>query len=127
MKPFLPDLIIALVLGRLLIILELVQNPSLLILLQPGDEALGGVAFKIPYDIGQFVSGDHQVQMVVQNNIGIELESFMLAAELEGVHENVKIGFSGEEGNPIDHCAGYEVGDAGFSNSIAASHGAGRL
>jgi len=51
MKPFLPDLISALGLGRLLMILELVQDPGLLILLQPGDEKLGGIAFKIPDDI----------------------------------------------------------------------------
>jgi hypothetical protein len=32
-------------------IVELVQYPGLLILLQPGDEKLGGIAFKIPDDI----------------------------------------------------------------------------
>ena len=43
MKPFLPDLIIAPGLGGLLIILQLVQDPGLLLLLQPGDQTLGGV------------------------------------------------------------------------------------
>jgi hypothetical protein len=37
-KPFLPDLVIALGLVRLLIIPELIQDPGLLILHQPGDE-----------------------------------------------------------------------------------------
>ena len=68
-KPFLPDLIMALGLGWLLMILELAQNPGLLILLQASQEKLGGIAFKIPDDIGQFVPGDHQVQMVIQDDI----------------------------------------------------------
>ena len=48
----------------------------------------------------------------------------MLAAKLEGVDEDVKIGFPGEEGNPFDHRAGDEVRSAWFSDGIAASHGA---
>ena len=71
-KPFLPDLVSALGLGWLLIILELIQDPGLLILLQPGDEKLGGIAFKIPDDIGQFFTDDHQVQMVVQDDISVD-------------------------------------------------------
>jgi hypothetical protein len=122
MKPFLPDLIVAPGLGWLLIILELIQNSGLLILLQPGDEKLGGIAFQIPDDIGQFVTGDYQVQMVVQDGIGIDFQALILAAEPEGVNDYVEIGFPGEDGNPLDHCAGNEVGDARFSDSIAASH-----
>ncbi len=124
MKPFLPDLVVASDLGRLLIILELVQEPGLLILLQPGDEKLGGVAFEVPDNIRQFVTGDHQVQMVVQNDISIDLQVLMLTAKPEGVEENVKIGLSGEKGNPSDHRAGDEVWTAWFSDGIAASHGA---
>ena len=62
--------------------------------------------------------------MVVQDDIRMDLQAFMLAAKPEGVDENVKVGFSGEEGNPFYHRAGNEVGDARFSNRIAASHGA---
>ena len=69
-----------------------------MILLQPGDEKLGGIAFKIPDDIGQFVTGDHQMQMVVQDDIGIDFQAFMLAAKPEGVDKDVKIGFPGERG-----------------------------
>ena len=84
MKAFLPDLKFTVELGVLLIILELIQHPGLLILLQAGDEGLGGVAFEIPDDIRQWVTGDHQVKMVVQDDIGIELQGFVLAAKLEG-------------------------------------------
>jgi hypothetical protein len=84
----------------------LIQNPGLLILLQPGDEKLGGIAFKIADDIGQFVTRDHQVQMVVQDDISINLQGFMLTAKPEGVDKNVKIGFPGEKGNPFYHRAG---------------------
>jgi len=48
----------------------------------------------------------------------------MLTAKLEGINENIKIGFPGEEGNPLDHGTGDEVRDAGFSDGIAAPHGA---
>ena len=124
MEPFLPDLVITRDLGRLLIILELVQNPSLLILRQAGDDLLGGVAFKIPNDTAQFITGGHQVQMVVQDDVGIDLQAFMLTAKLEGVEEQVEIGLSSEEGNPLDHRAGEEVRDACFSDGVAAAPGA---
>jgi hypothetical protein len=42
-KAFLPDLVVAPGFVRLLIILELIQDPGLLILLQPGDEQLGSI------------------------------------------------------------------------------------
>jgi hypothetical protein len=48
----------------------------------------------------------------------------MLAAKLEGVDEDVEIGFPRENRNPLDHRAGDEVRDAGLSDRIAASHGA---
>jgi hypothetical protein len=80
--------------------------------------------YKISDDIGQFVTGDHQVQMVVQDDISLDLQALMLTAKLEGVHEKVKIGFPGEEGNPFNHRAGDEVGGARFSDAIAGSHGA---
>lgn len=98
-----------------------------MILLQPGDEKLGGIAFKIPDDTGQFFTRDHQVQMVVQDDIGIDFQAFMLTAKPEGADKEVKIGFPGEEGNPFDHRAGNEVRDARLSDGIAASHGAWRL
>jgi hypothetical protein len=43
MKALLPYLIIAPGFVRLLVILKLVQDPGLLILLQPGDEQLGSI------------------------------------------------------------------------------------
>ena len=49
---------------------------------------------------------------------------YRIAALLEAVDKNVKIGFPGEEGNPLDHRAGDEVQTAWFSDGIAASHGA---
>ena len=61
--------------------------------------------------------------MVVQDDVGIELQAFMLTAILEGVEEEVEIGFTGEEGQPVDHGAGEEVRDAWFSDGIAGSHG----
>jgi hypothetical protein len=85
------------------------------------------MAFKIPDDIGQFVTRDHQMQMIVQDGIGVDFQAFMLAAELEGVDKDVEIGFPRENGNPLDHRAGDEVRDAGFSDGIAASHEAGGL
>jgi hypothetical protein len=126
MNPFLPDLVVAPGLGRLLIILQLIQDPGLLILLQLGDEALGGVALEIPDDISQFRPSHKQVQVIIQDGIGIDFQAFMLAAELEGVDEDVKVGFPGEDGDPFDHRAGDEVGDSGLSNRISASHGAKR-
>jgi hypothetical protein len=183
MKPFLPDLLVAPGLGRLFMILKLIQHPGLLILLQPGDKLLGSVALKIPDGIRQLVTGDHQVQMVVQDDISIDLQAFMLLAKFVGAHPcvrphegghtgpplrksprgwreliisfaqsfflyplsppagervrvrgdkkkklfataiYVKIGFPDEEGNPLDHRAGDEVGDAGLSDGIAGSHG----
>ena len=49
----------------------------------------------------------------------------MPAAELEGVQEDVKIWFPGEDGQPIDHGAGDEVGEVRLSDGVAASHGPG--
>jgi hypothetical protein len=117
MKPFLPDLVIAPGLGRLLMILQLIQDPGLLIMFQLGNDALGGVALEIPDELRQFVTRDHQVQMVVQDDLGVELQAFMLAAKLEGVEKKVKIGLPGEEGNPVDHRAGDEIRDAGLSGN----------
>ena len=62
--------------------------------------------------------------MVVQDDISIDLQAFMLTTKLEGLNEDIKIGFPGEEGNPLDHRAGDEVRTAWFSDGIAASHGA---
>jgi hypothetical protein len=45
------------------------------------------IIFKIPDDIRQFVAGHHQVQMIVQDDIGIDFQALMLAAELEGVDD----------------------------------------
>jgi hypothetical protein len=64
--------------------------------------------------------------MVVQDDLGIELQAFMLAAKVEGVKKKVKIGLSGEEGNPVDHRAGDEIRDAGLFNGITAFHGSRR-
>jgi hypothetical protein len=63
------------------------------------------------------------MQMIVQDDISLELQAFLLTAKLEGVDADVKIRFPGEKGNPFDHRAGDEVGDARFSDGIAASHG----
>ena len=38
------------------------------------------------------------------------------------VDENVEIGLPGENGEPFDHRAGDEVGDAGLSDGIAGAH-----
>ncbi len=127
MKPLLPDLIIAPGLGRTLVLLELIQDPGLLIPLQSGDKALGGVAFEIPDDIRQFRPGHHQVQMVAQDGLCIDSQALMPAAKLEGVQENVEIGFPGEDGKPFYHCAGDEVRGVGLFNGVAGSHGARRL
>ena len=62
--------------------------------------------------------------MVVQDDISMDLQALMLTAKLEGVDENVKIGFPGEEGNPLDHRTGDEVRTAWFSDGVAATHGA---
>ena len=124
MEPFLPDLVLALSLGRLLIILQLIQEPGFLILPQQGDKALGSVTFKIPDCICEAWSGHHQVQMVVQDDIGVNLQVFVLATELEGVDEQVEIGFPGEKGEPIDHGTGDEVGVVRLSDGVAGSHGA---
>jgi hypothetical protein len=126
MKPFLPDLVVAPGLGRLLKILQLIQDPGLMIMFQLGDDALAGVALEIPDDLRQSVTRHNQVQMVVQDDIGIELQVFMLAAKLEGVEKKVKIGLPGEEGNPVDHRASDEVRAAGLSNGIMAFHGSRR-
>jgi hypothetical protein len=93
---------------------------------QLGDDALGGVALEIPDDLRQFIARDHQVQMVVQDDLTIELQAFMQAAKLEGAEKKVKIGLPGEEGNPVDHRAGGEIRDAGLSDGITAFHGSRR-
>jgi len=48
----------------------------------------------------------------------------MLSAKLEGVQENIEIGFPGEEGNPLYHSAGEKVRGVRLSNGVAGSHGA---
>ena len=47
------------------------------------------------------VTGGHQVQMVVQDDIGVKLQALMLAAKPEGVEENIEIRFPGEDGPVI--------------------------
>jgi hypothetical protein len=47
--------------------------------------------------------------MVVQDDISIDLEVFILTAKPKGVDENVKIGFPGKDRNPFDHGASDEV------------------
>jgi len=59
--------------------------------------------------------------MVVQDGISIDSQAFMLTAKLEGVNENIKIGFPGEEGNPLDNRAGDEVRTAWFSDSSSTA------
>ncbi len=64
--------------------------------------------------------------MIVQDDLGVKLQALTLAAKPEGVEENIEIGLPGEDGEPVDHRAGDEVGAAWFSNRIAASHGSRR-
>jgi hypothetical protein len=45
------------------------------------------IIFKIPDDIRQFVTGHHQVQMVVQDDISIDSQALMLTAKPEGVDD----------------------------------------
>ena len=47
--------------------------------------------------------------MVVQDDISMDSQAFMLTAKLEGVNEDIKIGFPGEEGNPFYYREGDEV------------------
>ena len=53
----------------------------------------------------------------------MKVQVFMLPTNLEGVKENIEIGFPGEEGEPFDRCAVDEVWDAWFSDGLAAAHG----
>jgi hypothetical protein len=126
-KALLPDLVAAPGLAGLLIIAQLIEHPGLLVLLQLDQEALGAVALEIPEGRGQVGGGGHQVEMVVQDDVGVNLEVLVLAVKLEGVDEQVEIGLAGEERQPVDHGAGEEMGDACFSNGITAAHGAGGL
>lgn len=61
--------------------------------------------------------------MVVQDDISIDFQALMLAAKLEGVQENIEIGFAGEERNPLYHGAGDEMRGVRLFNGIAGSHG----
>ena len=120
------------------------SGPGLLILLQPGDEKLGGIAFNTDLrsksnngNVGAHLcvrplggtrrSPPYKMVSFDRNDITVNLSpattAFMLAAKPEGVDENIKVGFPGEEGNPLDHREGDEVGNAWFSDGIAASHG----
>jgi hypothetical protein len=46
------------------------------------------------------------VQVVVQDDVSVDFQAFVLAAELKGVDEEVEVGFAGEEGKPLDYRAG---------------------
>jgi hypothetical protein len=64
----------------------LIQYPGLLVLLQLRDESFGGVTFEIP-DSRQSVPGGHQVQMVVQDGLGMDFQALVLKAKPEGAEK----------------------------------------
>ena len=61
--------------------------------------------------------------MVVQDDPGVNLETFMLSAEFKRAHQNIATGRRGENREPLDNCSCDKVSVIAFMDAIAAAHG----
>ena len=71
---------------------ELVQQPLAAFRLELGEDRAGGEAFEIADGVGQFGAGDDGVEVVVEDDPGVEAQALVLAAVLEGADEDIAAG-----------------------------------
>jgi hypothetical protein len=122
MRSFLPDLMLALALGRRALITKLTQEPIALLGFELLDDASRSMALQVGENAGKLRRCDDGMEMRVEYNPCMDLECFMLATVFEGIDEDVTTGGGGENRKPGDSAGGDEVGMSAFEDSIAATH-----
>ncbi len=68
---------------------ELVEQPLAAFGLKLGEDRAGGEGFEVADGIRQLRAGDDGVEVVVEDDPGVEAQSFVLPAVLEGADEDV--------------------------------------
>lgn len=80
-------------------------------------EALEGVERS-----GKVAAGEDGVEMIVEDDPGVDFQAAMLPAVEEGLYHYVATRRCGEDGQPFDDGAGDEVRSVGLVNPVAAAH-----
>lgn len=124
-RTFLPDLMLALGLGGRSLLAQLAEEPVAPFGFQLIDEPPGRVAFQVSQDASEIGSGYDGVEVGIEDDPGMDLKAFMLAAVLEGINENVAAESGGKDGEPRNGSARDEMGVRVFEDSVPAAHGGG--
>lgn len=106
--PFLPELVRALGLPPFLIVRQLVEQPLPPRGFELGNDPTGGVPFERLKDSGKIGSLAHEMEMILENDVRIEPQPLVLAAEAERLHDDLAIRRAREYGYPLDDGGGDE-------------------
>ena len=123
MHTFLPDLMLA---GSLVLSAmqrQLIEKPVAFFEFQLLENDLGSESLEGAQGCGEIRSREDGVEMIIQNNPGMNLQGLMLATMEKRLNENIAPGSSGENGQPVDNSRGDEVGGVRFVNGVTAAHG----
>ena len=123
MKSLLPDLMRAFGFMRRTEKAELVQEPLAIFLLQLIEKALRCVALEVGHDAGEVGRGQDGVEMIVEDDPGVDFQTLVFAAVFEGFDDDIAAGFRCENRQPGDNRQGDEMGSVRLVSAIAASHG----
>ena len=77
-----------------------------------------GVAFECLDDAAEIVRAADEVDVVVEDCVGVEAESFVLAAVGEGVGDDFDVRGTREHREPFDDGRGDEVDAFGVNNTV---------
>jgi len=81
MDSFLPDLMLTFAFMLSLEELKLFKQPDLVVLPGGRQYFFGSMSLKVSNHLGQIICADHQMEMVIEDNIAMEAQPLLLSAE----------------------------------------------
>jgi len=121
-ESLLPHLMGALLLMRGATVRELIEQPGARFDFEQFENPARGVALEIRHDLREGGCGEDGVEMVVEDDPGVDLKALVYAAILECRDEDVAARGGGEGGQPGHDGRGDEVGGGGFPGLVAGAH-----
>ena len=76
------------------------------------------MAFECLDDAAEIFRAADAVEVVVEDHVGVEAESFVLAAVCEGVGDDFDVWGAGKDGEPFDDGRGDEVNAFGVDDAV---------
>ncbi len=121
MRPLLPELIFVRFV-RSPVMPKLIEQPFAPFELDLLDELFSGEALQIAQDGGEIGRGEDGVEMIVEDDPGMDGQPFVLAAVFERSHDDVAARRGSEDGQPFDGGGGDEVSAVRLASMVAAAH-----